>query len=101
LRSNVSKNHRTTAAQVTGQQNWIFILKTIFPQRLSDVRFINPESTVALQFLNIWLLKVTLRCVNDGVTTIKPGQQTTGNARVMWSDESTFTLLPTSGRVYV
>jgi IS30 family transposase len=33
--------------------------------------------------------------------TIKPGHQTTGNARVIWSDESSFKLLPTSGRVYV
>jgi hypothetical protein len=30
--------------------------------------------------------------VNDGVTTIKPGQ-TTGNAFVIWSDKSSFTLL--------
>jgi hypothetical protein len=42
-----------------------------------------------------------LRCVNDGVTTIKPGHQTTGNAGVIWSGESPFTLFPTSGRVYV
>jgi hypothetical protein len=35
----VSKNHRTTAAQVTGQQNWIFILKTLFPKHLCDVNF--------------------------------------------------------------
>jgi transposase len=38
---------------------------------------------------------------NGGVTTVKPGHQTTGNARVAWPDESSFTLLPTSGRVYV
>jgi hypothetical protein len=42
-----------------------------------------------------------LRCVKDGVTTIKPGHQTTGNARVVWSDELPFMLFPTSGRVYV
>jgi hypothetical protein len=42
-----------------------------------------------------------LRCVNDGVTTIKPGHQTAGNAPVIWSDESTYVLLPTSERVYV
>jgi hypothetical protein len=35
------------------------------------------------------------------ITTIKPGHQTTGNAHVIWSDASSFTLLPTSGRVYV
>jgi hypothetical protein len=61
----------------------------------------NPTSTVGLQLLNLRLLKVMLRCVNDGVTTIKPGHQTTGNAHVIWSDESSFTMFPTSARVYV
>jgi hypothetical protein len=43
----------------------------------------------------------TAAIVNNGVTTIKPGHQTTGNARVIWSDESSFMLFPTSGRVYI
>jgi hypothetical protein len=51
--------------------------------------------------LNLWLLKAMLRCVNGCVTTIKIGHQTTENTRVIWSDESSFTLLPASGRVYV
>jgi hypothetical protein len=68
---------------------------------MSDVSFTNPASTVGLKLLNFRLLKVMLRCVNDGATTMKPGHQTTGNARVMWADESSFTLFPTSGRVYV
>jgi hypothetical protein len=42
-----------------------------------------------------------LRCVNNGVPTIKPGHQTTGNAHMIWSDELAFTLFPTSGRVYI
>jgi hypothetical protein len=42
-----------------------------------------------------------LRYVNDGVTTIKPGHETTGNALVKWSDESSFTLFPASGRIFV
>jgi hypothetical protein len=42
-----------------------------------------------------------LRCVNDGVTTVKPGHKTTGNGQVIWPDESPFTLFPASGRVYV
>jgi hypothetical protein len=42
-----------------------------------------------------------LRCINDGVTTMKPRKQTIGKAREIWSDESSFTLFPTSGRVYV
>jgi hypothetical protein len=68
---------------------------------MSDVRFTNPTSTVGLQLLNLWLLKVMLRCLKDDVTTIKPEHQTTGNARVIWSDESSFMLFPTLGRVYV
>jgi hypothetical protein len=31
----------------------------------------------------------------------KPGHQTTGKTTVIWSDKSSFTLFPTSGRVYV
>jgi hypothetical protein len=42
-----------------------------------------------------------LRCVNNDVRTIKPGNQTTGNMAMIWSDKSSFTLFPTSGRVYV
>jgi hypothetical protein len=34
-------------------------------------------------------------------TIVKPGHQTTGNASVMWSNESIFTLFPTSGSVYI
>jgi hypothetical protein len=37
----------------------------------------------------------------DGVTTRKPEHQTIKNARVMWSDESSYTLFPISGRIYV
>jgi hypothetical protein len=70
-------------------------------KKLSDVSFTIPASTVGLQLLNLRLLEVILRCVKDGVMTIKPGHQTTGNARVIWADESSLTLFPTSGRVYV
>jgi hypothetical protein len=58
----------------------------------------NSTSMVELNVLNLWLLKVMLRCINDVVTTIKPGHQTTGNTFVIWSDESSFTLFRTSGR---
>jgi hypothetical protein len=80
LRRIVSKNDITTAAQVIGQQNWIFILKTLFPQEMSDASFTNPISTVGLQFLNLWLLKVILTIIGNGVMTITSGHQTTGNA---------------------
>jgi hypothetical protein len=33
--------------------------------------------------------------------TMKHGHQTTGNPRVIWSDESSFKLSPTLGRAYV
>jgi hypothetical protein len=42
-----------------------------------------------------------LRWVKDGVMTIKRGHHTTGNMRMIWSDEWSFTLFSTSGRVYV
>jgi hypothetical protein len=61
----------------------------------------NLTSTVGQQLLNLWLLKVIHRCINDSVTTIKPGHQTTGNMRMIWSDESSFMLFLTSGRVYL
>jgi hypothetical protein len=51
--------------------DWVFILKTLFPQKLS-ISFTNPTSTGGLQLLNLW-------CLNSGVMTIKPGYQTTGN----------------------
>jgi hypothetical protein len=37
------------------------------------VSFTNPTFTVGLKLLNLSLLKVMLICINDGVTTIKPG----------------------------
>jgi hypothetical protein len=42
-----------------------------------------------------------IRCICDGVTTIKSGCHTTGKVPVKWSDESPFPLFPASGRVYV
>jgi hypothetical protein len=96
LRRIVSKNHRTTAAQVRAELN-IHLEDPVS----TEVSFTNPTSTAGLQLIHFGLLTVMLRCINDCVTTIKPGHETTGNARVMWSDESSFTLLPSSGRVYV
>jgi hypothetical protein len=40
-----------------------------------------------------------LRCANNGVKTIKPGHQTIEN--VIWSDDLSLTLFPTTGRVYI
>jgi hypothetical protein len=42
-----------------------------------------------------------LRYVNADVTTIKPVHKTAGKARVIRSHESSFTMFPTSGRVYI
>jgi hypothetical protein len=87
------KKHRTTAAQVNcSRTEYVLILKTLFPQKLSDMDFTYPTSTVRLQLLNLWLPKVMLRCVSHSVTTTNPGHQTSGNACVIWSDESSFTL---------
>jgi hypothetical protein len=49
LRRIVSKNHIITAAQVNcSKTEYVFILKPLFPQKLSDVSFKNPISTVGL-----------------------------------------------------
>jgi transposase len=51
LRWTVSKNHRTTAAQLRAELN--IHLEDLFPQKLSDVIFTNPTSTAGLQLLNL------------------------------------------------
>jgi hypothetical protein len=66
-----------------------------------DMSFTNPASKVGLQLLNLWLLKVMLRFIIDGVMTIKPGHQTNWNMCMVWSDESSFMLFATSGRDYI
>jgi hypothetical protein len=95
------KNHRTTAAQITGDLDWILVVETLFPQKLPYIQFTNPTSTAGLQLLNSWSLKVMLRCLSDGVATIKRRHHTTGNSGVIWTDKSFFTLFPASGRVYL
>jgi hypothetical protein len=42
-----------------------------------------------------------LICINDDVTSIKPGHQPTGNVHLIQSDESSSMLFPTSGKVYI
>jgi hypothetical protein len=69
-------------------------LKTLFPQKPSNVSVTNSTSTIGLQLLSLWLLKVILRCGSNGVTNIKPEHQTTGNTHVIWSDESSFIAVP-------
>jgi hypothetical protein len=44
MRRIVSKNYIITSAQVTAED--------LFPQKLSDMSFTNPKSTVGLQLLN-------------------------------------------------
>jgi hypothetical protein len=101
LRRIVSKNHRTTAAQVNCTELNFYPEDLVSIKKLSNESFTNPISTTGLQLLNLWLLKIMLRWANAGATIMKPGHQTTGNTRVRWSDESSFTLFPTSGRVNV
>jgi hypothetical protein len=102
LRRFVSKSHTTTAAQVDCSRTEYSCCRPCFHKTCpTSASQIPHRSTAGLQLLNLWLLKVTLRCVNDGVTTVKPGHQTTGNACPIWWVESYFTPFPTSGRVYV
>jgi hypothetical protein len=68
----------TELLQHRWRQNWIFNLKNLFPQKVSNMSVMDPTSVVRLQLLNLWLLKVILRFVNNGVMTINPGHQITG-----------------------
>ena len=61
------------------QQNSIFILKTVFPQKQFDEIFTDPTPTVKLHLLNHWLLKTVLKGKKDGVMIIRPGCLMTGN----------------------
>jgi hypothetical protein len=80
LRRTVSKKTHNYCSKVEEGQELNAQHETLFTQKLSDVSFINPTSTVGLQLLNLWLLKVMLRCICAGGTTINPGHQTTGNS---------------------
>jgi len=78
------------------QQNSLFILKTLFPQQQSDESFTNPTS------------KVQLRLVTENNATRSKRRSDIHKTwtaydlkNVIWSDESSLTLFPTSGRVYV
>jgi hypothetical protein len=73
LRRIISTNHTTTAAQVTAEVNIHLEDPVSTKTVLCGMSLTNPTSTVGLHLLNLWLLKIMLRCVNDGVTTIKPG----------------------------
>jgi hypothetical protein len=42
-----------------------------------------------------------IRYINDGVTMMKPGHLTNGSLHMIWSNELSFMLFPTSRRVYV
>jgi hypothetical protein len=51
LRGIVSKNHRTTAAQVTAELN--IHLKDPVSTKMSDMSFTNPTSTIGLHLLDL------------------------------------------------
>jgi hypothetical protein len=92
------KNHITIALQVTAELNMYSSWRPCFHKNcLTWASQIQHPTAID----NLWLLKVMLRCINDGVTVIKPGHQATGNAHIIWSDESSFMLFPTLGKVYV
>jgi len=51
MKRTVSKNHKTTAANVTVELN--IHLEDPFPQKQSDESFTNSTSTLQLQLLNL------------------------------------------------
>ena len=70
-----------------------------FLQKQSDESFTNRTSTVQLKLLNVWLLKTRLKDEKNGVIT---KTWTSDYCKYLTrSDESSFTLFPTSVRVFV
>jgi hypothetical protein len=96
LRRIVSKNHRNIAAQLIAELN----IHLEDPVSTKTVRRELHKANIhgRLTITKPLIIEVILRCVNDGVTTIKPEHQTTGNARVIWPSchQLSFTLFPTS-----
>jgi hypothetical protein len=99
LRSTVLKNHTTTAAQVRTALN----IHLEDPISTKTVRHELHESSIQGR------AAIPKPLINESNAqmrkqwchmTIKPGQQITRNVRMILSDESSFTLFPTSGRVY-
>jgi hypothetical protein len=90
---------QTIVAQVTAQLN-IHRADLVSTKKLSDVSFTIPfrgRTEIFKLLITEGNAQMRQRWCHDH----KPGHQTTGNACVMWSDESSFTLFPTAGRVCV
>jgi hypothetical protein len=83
-----SQNYCNTGDSRTEYSSW----RPCCHKNCLKLSFTNPISMVELQLLNLWLL----RCVCHDHKT-----WTLGNACVIWSDELSFQLFPTSGWVYV
>jgi hypothetical protein len=87
------RNYRTIAGRTTAELNINFedpvSVKTI-PQ---EPHKINMHDRHCLRLVNLRLLNIMFTCVNGCVMTIKFGYHTTAN--------TSFMLLPASGRVYV
>jgi hypothetical protein len=98
LRRDVSKNHRTIAAHLSAKLN--IHLEDTLSTKTARCELHKPNIHSRAATAKPLISEVMLRCINDGITTIKPGHQTTGNVCVRWSDKLSFTLFPTSGRVY-
>jgi hypothetical protein len=77
-------------------------LKTLIPQKLSGVSFTNPKqihggAAIAKPLIAENNAEMRKRWCRDH----KTWTETTGSEHVVWSDEPSFTLFPTSAIVYV
>jgi hypothetical protein len=85
------------------QQNWIFILKTLFPQKKKKTvrRELHKSNThgraaIAKPLITESNVQMRKRWCNDHKIWTSDNWK---RARVVWSNESSFMLFPTSGRV--
>jgi hypothetical protein len=88
-----------TERSTGNRTEYYWILETLSPQEFCDKSVTDPTSTIAYA-ATVKPLMIT-ECLQDGVTTIKPGHQKTGNTHVIWSGESSFTVFPASRGVYI
>jgi hypothetical protein len=77
VRRIVPKNHRTTATQVTAELNIHLEDPVSTKTVLHEIYNSNIHNRAAIT--EPLKLKVMLRCINDGITTIKRGHEAIGN----------------------
>jgi hypothetical protein len=101
LRSTVSKKSHNYCSTGDRMAELNIRLDDLVSTKTVRCELLKSNIHVMAAIAKLLITQVMLRCVNDGVMTIKSGHQTTGNTLMIWSNESSFMLFPASRRVYI